>query len=493
MTATPFAATAPLAFDKALGLCFGWLCFSKQGGAPYVDAHGDHFPDDELVLAADELMAKPAAERAINVDHAGGARGTISTVQALTEDVAKALRIDTGGTYGLVGSFRPDAALLKSIVAGEAFCLSIEGSAADVEVIAKSADAALAEAGCKRVMRKVSLTKLAVVKAGAHEGAAVALVKSAKAALAVRRIAKREPALTSATDGHQHLIDDTDCDSGFTSYECNPGGYGHSHPWVKGEADTITIGAANGHSHTVTPELDTEDTAMPDPAATVTKAEDLAAAKAACDKLMADVAELHAALGMAASLTADEQAVAKGLAGPALLAFLKLPAEVRKAKSTPIYKSADGTAYFASDDQRLVAMAKSADAQAVELAKAREQAEAVGFEKAAGVTIPNLKGTPQVKAAIMKSIAALPEADRTAVTETLRGADAAMALLFKTQGHNIATDPASPQAELDAIAADIAKTKGVSIAKAADLALDTPRGAQLYKQIEGAKRATATA
>jgi hypothetical protein len=134
-------------------------------------------------------------------------------------------------------------------------------------------------------------------------------------------------------------------------------------------------------------------------------------------------------------------------------------------------------------------MAKSADAAHEELAKARGDAQVAIIAKAAAA-IPHVKDA----ALLAKAVHLLPEAERAEALAALATVDATVATLTKTIGYGgNTTDPASPQAELDAIAADIAKTKGVSIAKAADLALDTPRGAQLYKQIEGAKRAPATA
>ena len=66
--------SAPISFDKDLGLCFGWFCFNKKDGEDYVDAHGDHFPGDELLKAVDSLMAKPASDREINVEHVGAGR-----------------------------------------------------------------------------------------------------------------------------------------------------------------------------------------------------------------------------------------------------------------------------------------------------------------------------------------------------------------------------------------------------------------------------------
>ncbi len=485
---TAFVKTSPaLAFDKALGLCFGWLCFSKKEGVDYVDLHGDHFPDDELLTAADALMAKAASERLINVEHAGGGRGEIRTVYALTEDVAKAQGIDTGGTYGLVGSFKPDAELMKSIAAGAMFCLSIEGTAGDVVEVAKAAGDVAATAH-KRTMRKVSLSKLAVVSAGAHEGASVALIKSAAAAL---QVAKAAVHMTSAIDGHQHLVHvsaDPDEKAGYTSYETATSTaygapYGHSHPWVKADDGTLTIGEANGHSHT----LDTEQTDMT--TADIAKAQaDLTAAKAVIAKHEGRTATLLA-------LTPDQFTFAKGLAGDKLEAFLAKSDAERTVASTPVYKStATGDVFFASDDQRLVAMAKSRDADAIEIAKAREQVKDAEFAKRAQAEIPHLAGDGGVHVELVKAVDGIADpAKRAAAHLVLKGANAAMGGLMKPPGYGGPVDPIvkSAQGELDAMTADIAKREGLTFAKAMDKALATPAGARLYDQIEAAKRPAA--
>lgn len=480
MTAVPFekASASPIRFDKKLGLCFGWFCFSKKNGVEYDDLHGDHMPDDELIPAVDTLMAKAASERLIDVEHVGGGRGSIATAVALTEDVAKASSIDTGGTYGVWGSFRPDAALLKSIEAGEAFCLSVAGAAHDVEVLAKSADGAELVKGRKRILRKIELTRLAVVKAGAHEGAGVDLIKSAPAPAVVAPLAKRTPALTSLEAGHQHSIYDTDDVDGCTSWDNAAGEqWSHSHRYIRNADGSLTIGAANGHRHTLATDSTTGDSTMAD----ADLAKTLATAQARAATVLA--------------LPVEQFTFAKGLSGDRLESFLAATPADRAAQSTPVYKAADGTCYFAGDDQRMVNLAKSDDAKTVELAKAKDAAEAVTFEKAATLTIPHLKGTLPQKAAIMKSIAGLPDADRAAVLEILKGADAAMKMLSTPVGFAGTGDPIvkSAQDELDALAADIRKTQNVSIAKAIDLALSTPRGAQLYDAIEAAKRPTARA
>lgn len=488
-TPVAFAKTSDslVRFDKKLGLCFGWLCFSKKGGEDYIDAHGDHFPDDELLKAVDALMAKPAAEREINVEHAGEGRGSIATAQALTEDVAKALGIDTGGNYGVIGSFRPDAELLKSIEAGDRLCLSIEGRAYDVETVAKSAEGVdIAAAKHKRTMRRVELTKLAVVKAGAHAGAEVALIKSAASLL------KRTPALTSAYEGHQHLIADLDEKDGYTSWETAAGDqYGHSHPWVRGEdGSSIHIGEANGHSHTL-------DTETPMPNTDLEKAQaDLTTARAALAKSEARIGTLGALLLAACALPPEQAAYAKRLGPADAEAFLAKGAAERAELAKPVFVArSTGDAYYASDDPRLVEMAKSHDATHVELAKAREQAEAITFAKRADEEIPHLRGTAAERGAILKAVDAIPdEAVRKVALESLKGASQTMSELFKSVGHGGGGAPVSsgPESELDALAREIQKAAGgegkCSFAKAYDDALATPRGQALYQQLEAAKR-----
>ena len=485
-TAVPFhkQSPAPLAFNKAEGLLIGWLCFSDKDGAPYVDLHGDHFPADELFKAADELMAKPATERQLNIEHAGGGVGEIRTVYAVTPEIAKAHGWDTGGTYGLVGSVKPDAALMKSITDGDLACFSIEGKAHDVEII-KSEGADVAATAHKRTMRKVSITKLALVKAGAHEGAGVALIKTAALALKAA-VAKASPGLTSADLGHQHLIADTDEASGCTSSEQMAGlpdnGW-HSHLWVKAPDGALVIAMANGHTHTLA--TDSPETTMADDTA---KSLEIAKARAAT---------LATLLTAAVAMPPEVAAYAKSLPADKLEGFLALPEAERVAKATPIYKAADGTAYFASDDPRLVSMAKSRDEQAVEIAKANDRAEAVTFEKRADAEIPHLLGTAAERALVLKAIDGKPltDAEKAKAREIVKAASLTQGEVFKAPGFGGGNvEPAGPQAELNQIATDLQKANPAwTFAKAKDAALETPRGRALYTEIERAKRAPATA
>jgi len=108
-----FAKTSPepLRFDKKLGMCFGWSCFAKKDGEAYEDSHGDHIPEDDILLAALELSALPVEDRTIKANHSGGARGSIVSCWGMTEDIAKACDVDTHGTAGILVAFKPDEEL----------------------------------------------------------------------------------------------------------------------------------------------------------------------------------------------------------------------------------------------------------------------------------------------------------------------------------------------------------------------------------------------
>lgn len=468
--------SAPIAFDKALGLCFGWFAFSKKDGQPYVDSHGDHFPDDEFVKAVDALMALPASEREINVEHAGGGRGVIATAQALTEDIAKAMGIDTGGTYGIVGSFRPDAALMKSIAAGEMFCLSIEGSAADVETIAKSVGGIAASAH-KRTMRAVTLTKLAVVKAGAHEGAAVAIVKTATDAarlLVATQVAKRQHALTSVVDGHQHVlydVDDPDLKYGSTSYESEISGYGHSHSWIRNIDGAIEIALTNGHTHPLT---DSTESTMPT---------DLEKTQAdTITKSAARIGSLSALLLTAASLPPEQAAYAKRLAPDQLEGFLAQAPSERATVAAPIHKSDRTGRLFYAGDEALVEFAKDADATHVELAKARDAGKVEGFAKTATKIACNVAGGLDAGTALVKAIAGekLSEAEQKLATDALTAANAALGTVLKSVGHSSVAEVTGATSQLDNALAAFAKAKGVQPYEAAAEFSRTDEARALY-------------
>lgn len=489
MTTVAIAKTAAARVSKGKhGVYFAWGAFAKYNGELFVDEHGDDIPGEEFIGASLSL-AKSAK---LGHEHDGTVNGSVPLVFPLTEDIQTALDL-TSPHAGLVVGFQPTGAMAKSLDAGDEWELSIAGfgeAHAVAATIAKSADGAdlLAKAKHKRTLRNLVIEEISLVKRGAHgAGTKIAIAKrgdgaapaddalsAARVAFAAStRIAKRAPAMTDPTNGHQHLIYDAEEADGGTSYEVMPGAeYGHSHPWVRLADGSLSIGEAAGHSHTV----NTEQAAM---------ADDLAKSLLAAQ---ADVAKARQFTADILAMPIEQLAYAKRLDAPALAVFVAKSATERAALATPVYVAKRGRAYFAADEAAgLVELAKAHDAMVVELEKARGDAATVEIAKTAA-TIPFIKSADL----IAKAVHALPEADRKAALDGLVAVNASLATLCKPIGSGAAQVTSGADAQLDAMAADLAKTHSVSIAKGFDLALQTPAGAALYAQAEEArKRATA--
>ena len=286
-------------------------------------------------------------------------------------------------------------------------------------------------------------------------------------------IAKRAPALTDPTNGHQHAIYDVEESDGGTSYEVAPGSeYGHSHPWVRLADGTISIGETAGHTHTVTT---SENATMADD---VNKS--LLAAQA-------DIAKARKLVDDVLALPADQLAYAKRLDGAGLAVFVAKRAAERAALAKPVHVAKSGEVFYATDDARLVSMAKANDAMADQLEVAK--AAAVTAEIAKSVTaVPHVKDA----ALLVKAAYLLPEAERAQALAALATVDASIGTITRPIGKG--SEPAAvkdAEGQLEELAKGIAKDKGVSFAKAFDLALETPDGAALYARAEAAKRTAA--
>lgn len=227
--------------------------------------------------------------------------------------------------------------------------------------------------------------------------------------------------------------------------------------------------------------------------------------KSAADlaKVQADLVEANKAKAeaeMKAKLTPEEMAAlaeetdevkkAKLLAEPELM---KAAVANRAASNPVIYKSATGDEYRKSDDPRLVAMAKRADADAEDLRKMREAAVDESFEKRASTEFAKFKGTASIKGALLKAVAGIKdEATRTAVGEMLKAVHGAMGVMFKEVGtgaDDISGDDTggdmkkAAETKLDQLAkAHMAKNAGMTFAKAYDAVLATPEGEKLYAE-----------
>lgn len=455
---------AEIAKGGPLGLYFAWGAFCKVDGAPFVDSHGDVIPEDDMVAAALSL----AEAGKLNLEHTEDARGSVPLVFPLVSDVAKALGIESTRS-GLIVGFRPDATLAKAIDAGEVTEMSIEGRAlveAAKAALAKSEAGEVVKAEHKRTLRKLEIDAISLVRRAAHgAGTRIAIAKRAESSPAVE-VAKRAPAMTGATAGHQHLIYDADESDGFTSYEVAPGSeYGHTHPWIRREGGAVEIGEAAGHTHTV------EDTAMAD-TAEINKS--LAAAQT-------DVTKARALTAAVLSLSPAEFAYARRLSPDAVAAYVAKSAPERAELAKPVHVAKSGETFYSDDDARLVSMAKANDQMADALEAARASAATAEIAKSAAA-VPMIKSADLIVGAIHKALAG---EERKAALEALATANASIATVCQPLGSGVEPVTKGAEAKLDEMAAEKARATGVSFAKAYDDLLSTPEGAALYAQAKG--------
>ena len=457
MTTVAFQRNAPVQIAKGgpLGLYFAWGAFAKVDGEPFVDAHGDIIPEDDLVAGAVGL----AKSNTLKLEHSGGARGEVPLVMPLTTDIKAALGIESPNS-GLVVGFRPDVELAKAIDAGEIIEMSIAGRAlaelAKAE-LAKGADGApIAKAEHKRTLRQLEIDEISLVKRAAHgAGTRIAIAKRADASPA--EVAKRAPAMTDPTNGHQHLIWDVEEADGGTSYEVMPGAeYGHSHPFVRRADGSISIGEAAGHTHTVST---TEEATMADD---INK--QLLAAQA-------DVSKAEQRTAAVLALPVEQFAFAKRLVGGELAAYLAKSATERAEAAKPVHVAKSGEVFYATDDARLVSMAKAHDAMAEQVEVAKAAAATAEIAKAAAA-LPNVKGADLIAKAIHG--AALTADERKSALADLAAVNATVAVITQPIGKGGAPGPNDAESQLEALAKSIqAGVPGMSFAKAFDEALAT--------------------
>lgn len=321
-------------------------------------------------------------------------------------------------------------------------------------------------------------------------------------------MAKRA-ALTTAFDGHTHLIaldfGSGMATSGTTDFYSAPDGSGHAHPWVMGEDGTITIGTADGHEHAVATVSKASDEGAADPSHTAdsagddtaadegsmtTKNEDQAADKAADDTLRKerDEAVAKAARFEAiAALPAEQRAHFDKLDAEAQTEFLaadekaRAAALAKAADANPvIYTDADGQEYRKSDDARLVTLAKRADADRAAAAKAAALQQDASFAKRADEDLGHLPGESAVRKQLVKAVTlgVDDETQREAIFTMLKAHDRGIAALTERHGTR---EPAPTEADgrLEQLAKQYARDHKVTFEKAYSEVISTPEGQQL--------------
>lgn len=161
-------------------------------------------------------------------------------------------------------------------------------------------------------------------------------------------------------------------------------------------------------------------------------------------------------------------------------------AEITKAneKDTVIYKAADGTEYRASDDKRMVEMAKRGDARDKELAEIKKSRADETYTKRAGDELEHLPGTVETKIEILKALDGIKdEGVRDEALKSIHAQNKDMAKAFET--HGASNDPMDKSAadELDALTKKHAVDNDLTFEKAQVAVLGTDKGAALYSQV----------
>lgn len=162
-----------------------------------------------------------------------------------------------------------------------------------------------------------------------------------------------------------------------------------------------------------------------------------------------------------------------------------IAAEIAKAadKDPVVYKANDGTEYRKSAGDNMIALAKRAD-EAEKIAKSeREIREGNELKKRATELFPNMAGTPEVKAALLKSIEGIAdETTRKAALESAKAGDAALKAAFNSVGNSRSVADGSAQDNFDkGLAKFQADQKLTSVAKATQEFLKTAEGTALYE------------
>jgi len=329
--------------------------------------------------------------------------------------------------------------------------------------------------------------------------------------------------LTSAEDGHSHLLDIYPGQrSGTTSYQTSDAsgvkGGSHDHPWAYDAEGRMIIGFADGHDHQV-------DQADVDAALlrTLKNSEDLKAGsddqtaadaatkmedsempdsneKVTLEGLQTQIADLTKAKDRAeavAALSADQRGHFDTLKGEDQEGFLNKSTDERDeiVKSAGdadpvVYKSASGDLFRQSDDVRLVKAVQAADEAQKSANTEREAREGLELAKRADEILGNLPGDSNVRGQLLKAVESIEDEDiRKGALECLGAANGG--IFERANGtpeqHGLAKgagfQPSTgAEQELEKMVQKYAETNSVPEYKAWDEVLKSAEGSALYQK-----------
>ena len=361
--------------------------------------------------------------------------------------------------------------------------------------------------GKKRLMTKTRIDEISAVDFPAMDGARAVLVKRREGVPleegsdASKCGDDRAPisVVTSQEDGHTHLIRIWGAErGGETSYARAPNTVeetDHAHPWSMDADGEITIGANDGHTHSVNqralvqsilslmkrsaargepvPQLDPDllglvkaGNSNEDPMTTKTTE------PTEVEKLRGELDQTKKLLELNDAQRAHYAKLAEGaraafLAKTAADRQAEVDAETRKAAdSDPVVYVSPVTKreYRRSAGEELIDLAKRADAAEAASKANAEAAQNERCEKRAQAELPRYPGELKVRAAIVKALEGIPdEPTRKAAFEAIAAGNTALSGTFEKRGivgGAPVADKAAAVAKLDELAKARQREKG---------------------------------
>lgn len=363
-----------------------------------------------------------------------------------------------------------------------------------------------------RKNRKVTALKIDEISGvgrPAQEGAVLAIMKRAPGGgpRPTRKAGDLVRMVTGDANGHQHHVQlygnsDSDELGVYVSYEkgTDEEGYGHNHKVIDNGDGTYGMSTALGHTHPI----DSEKLASL-MGRGVTKGDVQMSTKATktAEELNREIDELRKRADRSdaiVKLSAEHREYFDGLSDESADKFLAKSADERDAliaeatrranEDDPVvYKTSAGVEIRESDGPTVLALAKSGDAQATELADTRKKlakAERANTDadlrKRAETEFEFLPGSVETRIELIKAAESIDDEDaRKKALDALKAQNEAMSKAFRTYGTSaIPVDDDSAEGELEKLTKAYAKEHDVTPEVAQTEVLKTARGQELY-------------
>jgi hypothetical protein len=289
------------------------------------------------------------------------------------------------------------------------------------------------------------------------------------------------PRMTTAQDGHTHLLDDVSQGGETTWNRAEGAESGHVHPWVRNLDGDIVIGEAEGHTHQLVTDPDITAASKSAQGDKTKESKMDPKDKEALEALTKRAERAESIL----KLDADSRAHFDGLTETDQETFLAKSAadqttDVAKSLEDDkvIFKAANGDVFRASDDPRLVKMAKERDADRVRMDEAVAKADMLVLTKRADEEMSNVPGTVEVRANILKALGGVAGAE-----EFIKAANTALEGAFVAAGVAGAGAILKAADKLEVLANAYATANSVTIEQGHAAVLETPEGSALYAEL----------